>query len=97
MSAADLKLKRLSGNGADLQFASDVAVLEIWMRTAIHDFFPNATYKQTVMFWSPKEPNSALRLLMKRHKRDITEMVARYGGEMRMLTQFGPHLRMIAN
>ncbi len=97
ISAKELKLKRLSGHGPDLQFASDVAVLEIWLRTAIHDFFPNAMYKHTVMFWSLKDPNSALRLLIKRHKRGLTDMVTRYGGEMRFLTQFGPHLRMIAN
>ena len=96
-SAAELKAKRFSGNAEDHQHASDVAILEIWMRTAIHDFSPNETYKHTVMFWSQKDPNSALRLLLKRHKRDITEMVARYGGEMRMLQIHGIHIRSLAN
>ena len=97
ISAKDLKLKRLSGHAPDLQFASDVAVLEIWMRTAIHDFFPNEMYKHTVMFWSLKDQNSALRLLLKRHKRDLSDMITRYGGELRFLTEFGPHVKKVAN
>ena len=87
----------MSGNREDLQFVSDQTRMECWMRTAIHDFVPNAKYKHTVMYWATQSTTAAAALLFKRHQQDLPEMVERYGSEQRMLQLFGLILRQAAN
>ncbi len=97
MSAYEKRKQKLSGNVKDLQFVSDQTRLECWMRTAIHDFVPNANYKHTVMYWATQSTTAAAALLFKRHAQALPELIERYGSEQRMLQLFGLGLRQVAN
>jgi hypothetical protein len=96
---ADLRetQKKLSANRDDQQFVSDLARMECWLRTAIHDFVPNTIYKQTVMYWPLQSNTTVASQLFKRHKEDLQEFLDRYGSERAVFELFGPGLRMCSN
>ncbi len=88
---------KLSATRHDQQFVSDLARMECWLRTAIHDFVTNTLYKQTVMYWPLQSTTAVASQLFKRHKEDLHEFVERYGSERAVLELFGPGLRMCGN
>ena len=78
-------------------FAADYALLEVFMRQAIHQFSPATKYKKTVMYWSPRVKTAAAHMLIERHKDEIPHLLERYGGQIAMEIRFAGDLRFLAN
>ena len=96
-SDSDANDKKVVYEDSKATFAADFTLLEVFMRQAIHNFSPATKYKKTVMYWSIKVKTAAARMLIERHKDEIPNLIARYGGQMPMEIRFAGELRFLAN